>query len=157
VTMMNRVAAETEEFLARTGPRLERHPPAASLRVASAVVQGAHILASELGARLVGVWTESGFTARLISKRRLSQPIVGLTGDENVCRRMGLYYGVVPVLATRPEDDNAMLSQLDTVFIEHGLAVRNDLVVVVAGTRLREPGATNALLIHLVGMKRQVI
>jgi len=152
VAMMNRIAAETEEFLSRTGPKLEHHPPAASLRVTSAVVQGAQILARALAARLVGVWTESGFTARLISKRRLTQSVVGLSPDERVCRRMALFYGVIPVQATRPDDDNAMLAQLDRAFVERGLAERSDLVVVLAGTRLHKPGATNALLIHLVGM-----
>jgi pyruvate kinase len=152
VTMMNRVAAQTEEFLSRSGPKLERQPPTTSLRVTSAVVHGAQLLANELGARLVGVWTESGFTARLISKRRLPQPIVGLSADERVCRLLTLYWGVVPIQATRPDDDNAMLVQLDHLFVDRGLASRGELIVVVAGTRLHKPGATNALLIHLVGM-----
>jgi len=152
VAMMNRIAAETEDFLLRSGPKIERHPPLTSLRVTSAVVHGAKLLSDELGARLVGVWTESGFTARLISKRRLLQPIIGLSADERVCRQMCLYYGVIPLQTNRPADDNAMLGQLDQLFVERGLAARNDLVVVVAGTRLNKPGATNALLIHLVGM-----
>ncbi len=151
VAMMNRIAAETEAFLARTSPPWEPDAASAPLRVTWAVVHGAQVLAHELGARLVGVWTESGFTARLLSKRRLAQTIVGLSADERVCRRMCLYYGVVPMQAPRPVDDGEMLEQLDRAFVQRGLADQNDLIVVAAGTRLREPGATNALLIHLVG------
>ncbi len=152
VAMMNRIAQETEEFLARTGGELPEIPISATVRLTSAVVQGAQVLAGQLNARLVAVWTESGFTARLLSKRRLSQPIVGLSANEQTCRRMALFYGVLPALANRPADDNDMLAQIDQTFVEQGLADRSDLIVVLAGTRLREPGATNALLIHLVGM-----
>ena len=151
VATMNDVAERTEEFLARTGPSPEDQPAPDALRVTWSVVHGAQVLARQLGARLVGVWTESGFTARLLSKRRLDQMIVGLSANERACRRLCLLYGVVPQHANRPDDDNEMLVELDRTFVERGLVEHGDLIVVVAGTRLREPGATNALLIHLVG------
>ncbi len=152
VSTMNRVAQETEEFLARSGPNVERHPHPSTMRVTWAVVHGAQVMASELGANLIAVWTESGFTARLLSKRRLPQTLIGLSVNERTCRRMCLYYGVLPVQAARPSDDNEMLAALDRLFVERRLVENGDLIVVVAGTHLREPGATNALLLHLVGM-----
>jgi pyruvate kinase len=152
VTMMNRVAEQTEEFLARANLQTEQPPAPSALKVTWAVVHGAQVLARQLGVRLVGVWTETGFTARLLSKRHMPQTIIGLSANERTCRRMCLLYGVLPVQANRHDRDDDMLIQLDKVFTERGLAERNDLVLVVAGTRLREPGATNALLIHLVGV-----
>ncbi|MBN1344660.1 MAG: pyruvate kinase [Phycisphaerae bacterium] len=150
VATMNRVARETEEFLARTSALREHRLATSSLRVTWAVVHGAEVLARQLGANLVAVWTESGFTARLLSKRHLPQTIVGLSSNERTCRRMGLLYGVRPLLATRPTVDSEMLMQLDKALDEQGLASSGDLIVVVSGTHLHEPGATNALLIHLV-------
>ena len=150
VRMMNQVSQQTEEFLSRTAGQEEPAPPTLTLRVTWAAVHGAQVMARELGARLIGVLTERGFTARLLSKRRLPRDIVALSADERTCRRMCMLYGVIPVQYSRPENDHEMLAQVDQMLIERGLAEQNDLIVVVAGTRIHEPGATNALFMHLV-------
>ncbi len=153
VEAMNNVARQTEDFLARSERAVDRRQAPSSLRVTWAVVHGAQVLVDQLGGHMVGVWTESGFTARLLSKRRLSQRIIGLSSHERTCRRMCLFYGVEPLHATRPGNDEDMLSQLDQIFLERRLCEQGELIVIVAGTRLREPGATNTLFIHLVGTR----
>lgn len=153
VDAMNNVARQTEDFLARSDKAVDRRQAPSSLRVTWAVVHGAQALVDQVGGRMVGVWTESGFTARLLSKRRLSQRIIGLSSHERTCRRMCLFYGVEPLHATRPAGDEDMLSQLDQIFLERQLCEQGELIVIVAGTRLREPGATNTLFIHLVGTR----
>jgi pyruvate kinase len=150
VQMMNRVAEQTETYLARR--KKEAHVEAPAIRrVTTAVAHGASVLADELNVKLVAVWTETGNTARVLSKHRLSAMIVGLSPDEAVCRRMAMYYGVRPVRMQRNPSVNQMLDELDSVLVARRLAAIGDLILVVAGTHLDEPGATNSLLIHLVG------
>jgi len=150
VKMMNRIAERTEAYLGASGiaPRMEAS--STMRRVTTAVAHGASLLARELDAKLVAVWTGTGKTARLLSKCRLDRPVIGLSPDERVCRRMALYYGVVPVRLPHSDDVPAMLGEVDRMLLDRRLAAEGDMVVVVAGTRLEEPGATNSLLIHLV-------
>lgn len=149
VRMITRVGEKTEAFLATIKRETKVLSPEMR-RVTTAVAHGADLLARELDARVVAVWTEAGNTARLLSKHRLDQPVVGLCPDEHVCRRMAMYYGVRPIVAKRRPSTRDMTVQVDRLLVEGGLAAAGDLVVIVAGTHLDEPGATNALLIHLV-------
>jgi len=68
-----------------------------------------------------------------------------------VCRRMAMYYGVLPIRMARISHAPTMLVEIDRILLDRHLAEAGDLIVVVAGTHLDHPGDTNALLIHLVG------
>jgi len=152
VRMINRIARETEAFLARQpAAGLGALAAPESLRVTSAVAHGASLVARELNAKLVAVWSETGNTARLLSKYRLPQPIVTLSPHERVCRQVAMNYGVIPVHAAQPANPEHMLRKLDELLTARGLAEPNDLILVIAGTQLHRPGATNNLLIHIVG------
>lgn len=151
VTMMNRIAEQTERYLkgrvetARMDARLTMR------RVTTAVAHGANLLARELDATLVAVWTRTGNTARLLSKTRLNVPVIDLSPDASVCRRMSIYYGVLPVLLRRRTPTSAMLREVDALLMQQGRVQPGDLIVVVADTRLEQQGATTRLLLHLVG------
>jgi len=151
VRMMVRIAEQTEGYLAegRAVTRLEGRP--ALPRIPTAVAQGTALLARDLDAKLVAVWTQTGNTARLLSKCRLPIPVIGLSPDDFVCRRMAMYFGVVPAQLARRDELLEMLRDVDTYLMENALAREGDMIVVVAGTRLHQIGSTNALLIHLVG------
>jgi len=145
------IANQTEAFIA-AGP--EDSAPGASpqeFRITSAVVRGAVGIARELNVKALVVWTESGNTVRLLSKRRPGPLIVGLTASERVCRWMSLYYGVQPIQLPWREPQQNMVAEVDRALCRRKLAATNDAVVIIAGTHLCEAGATNALLIHLVG------
>ncbi|HWL94524.1 MAG TPA: pyruvate kinase [Phycisphaerae bacterium] len=151
VRMMVRIARETEADM-RSRNELARVDATRTLRrITTAVAHGASLLTRELDAHLVAVWTDTGNTARLLSKTRLNVPVLGLSPDAHVCRRMSMYYGIIPTLATRHERILQMLKEVDDLLIRRQLAKPGDLIVVIAGTRLEQEGATNALLMHLVG------
>jgi len=150
VRMMNRIAEQTEAYLNRQSAAARVDASRTMRRITTAVAHGANLLARELEAKLVGVWTQTGNTARLLSKTRLNVPVVGLSPDETVCRRMSLYYGVIPMRRKRQAEMPAMLGELDRVLLEQHFARPGDLIVVIAGTRLEHDGATNSLLMHLV-------
>jgi pyruvate kinase len=151
VRMLTRIAAHTETYL-RECQVTGRIDPAASMRrVTTAVAHSAGLLQRELDAKLVAVWTETGNTARLLSKTRLAVPIIGLSPDDAVCRRMKLYAGVHPLRLDRPRPIMDMVKALDRELIAHGHVIGGDLVLIVVGTRLTSPGATGALICHIVG------
>lgn len=135
----------------RLAKRGNREVMAAALRVTSAVARGAALLARDLNAKLIAVWTRVGNTPSLLSKHRLEMPIVGLSPNEAVCRRMAMLYGVTPIRLEHGGSDEAMLARLDDALIRRGLARPGDLTIVITGTELTRPGSTNTLLIHLVG------
>lgn len=153
VRMMNRIAAQTEAYLADSGAFSRMDAEATAKPVTTAVAHGANLLARELAAKVIAVWTEQGETVRLLGKCRPNRPVVGLSPEASICRRMSLYYGVVPVCAARPKQSAAMLRAVDEILLSRKLAAVGDLIVVVDGTRLEGAGATNALLIHLVGQE----
>lgn len=151
VEMLGRIAEQTENYLRECGEAARIDPSRTMRRITTAVAHGANLLARELEAKLVAVWSETGNTVRLLSKTRLNVSVIGLSPDERVCRRMTMYYGVLPLQLERKRDAEQMLSAVDAALREQGWVDPGDLIVVVAGTRLEEAGATNALMIHLVG------
>jgi pyruvate kinase len=118
---------------------------------ASAIASGAVHTAHHLGARLVAVWTSSGETVRLVAQYRMSIPVVGLTYQEPVWRRMGLLYGVIPVRVPPIANPAEMAGVLDAKLLDRGLVQLGDLIVVVASTRPTHPGNTDTTLVHRIG------
>lgn len=151
VRAMCDIARETERYLRERNESARVDAARTLRRITTAVAHGASLLSRELDAKLVAVWTDTGNTGRLLSKTRLNTPVIGLSPDLHVCRRMSMYYGLTPIRATRPVRILQMLKELDERLIAAGYVSPGDLIVVVAGTRLDKEGATNALLMHLVG------
>jgi pyruvate kinase len=148
VATMGRIAREAESIphLAHPPP-----PPSGALDVAVTVCKAAVQVATDLGARAIVAFSESGATARFVSRFRPRVPILGLTPDESTRRRMALYWGVEAASPLdRGVDLGAMIAQGDERICAEGMASPGDLVVVVAGTPGGR-GATNRVLVHRVG------
>jgi pyruvate kinase len=148
VATMGRIAREAENT-----PQLASPPPPATgaLDVTATVCKAAVQIATDLAASAVVAFSESGATARFVSRFRPRMPILGLTPNEATRRRMALYWGVE---AASPLDQGvelaAMIAQGDQRICDEGLATPGDLVVVVAGTPGGR-GGTNRVLVHRVG------
>ncbi len=155
IKMMSRIARQTETLLKEKGMTSRVNATSTLRLVTTAVAHSTAMLANELNARLVVLWTQVGNTARLLSKCRLNRPIVGLSPDESVCRRMSMYFGVVPVQMKRKKRTLDMINDVDKMLLQKNLVDVGDLIVVVAGTRLEQAGSTNALLIHLVSDSKE--
>ena len=96
-------------------------------------------------------FTESGATARYVSRFRPRTPIIGLTTSETARRRMALFWGV-ETAAPLPVGTQVrgMIDEADTRVVQEGLLDPGDLVVVVAGSPGGR-GGTNRVLVHRVG------
>lgn len=95
--------------------------------------------------------TESGHTARMISKYRPKAPIVAVTSYDYVCRRLALVWGVYPQLSQRATTTDEMLDFAVDASVNSSIVKHGDLVVITAGVPVGEAGTTNLMKIHIVG------
>jgi pyruvate kinase len=148
VATMARIAREAEATPYRSAPP----PPAVGmLDVPATVCRAAVQMATDLGARAIVAFTESGATARMVSRFRPGTPILGLTTSEAARRRMALFWGV-ETAAPLPVGTQVrgMIAEADERIVREGLLAPGDLIVVVAGSPGGR-GGTNRVLVHRVG------
>ena len=150
VAVMDRVARRTERYLAENPPATRRADYDPLHPVASALSEGAYHVAQWLRPEVVAVSTASGDTAVLLSKERMSIPIVGVSADPRAVARMCLYYGVRPVLAGRLASLDDLFALAEEVALAEGLAERSDEVLLVAGDPFGVSGTTNTLQVRRV-------
>ena len=106
--------------------------------------------ARETGAKVVVAFTESGTTARLLSKERPPMPIVVYTPHEAVRRRMALYWGVRPrAMRTIPNTDE-LIRELERSLREEKLAGSGDRIVILLGAPAGTRGSTNLMKLHTI-------
>ncbi|MCM3704774.1 MULTISPECIES: pyruvate kinase [Cytobacillus] len=95
--------------------------------------------------------TESGHTARMISKYRPKAPIVAVTSNDHVSRRLSLTWGVYPQIGQKAATTDDMLDIAVEESLNSGIVASGDLVVITAGVPVGEAGTTNLMKIHVVG------
>ena len=148
VATMCRIAREAEAT-----PYLSAPPPPAvgKLDVPATVCRAAVQVATDLGARAIVAFTESGATARYVSRFRPRTAIIGLTTSEAARRRMALFWGVETASPLGVGTQvRGMIDAADQRIVQEGLAEPGELVVVVAGSPGGR-GGTNRVLVHRVG------
>ncbi len=153
VHIMNHIADLTERYM--SGIEQVGHPIVLdrALAMSSAVAAGVWELAHELAAKLVVVWSQSGATARVLSKFRFSAPVIAFSNEERALRQMALQYGVIPRRMSPPESTKDLITRVDAVVQEEGFAAQSDRIVIVAGPSMGVPGTANQVIIHTVGME----
>src|SRR5690606_28907879 len=147
--MMARIWQEAE-----TAPITRRQPVpflGAMNRVASAVAQAATEAAVNLGINTIVAFTESGSTARLISKYRPAARVVAFTPIESTLRKMALFWGVTAHPFERREYTDHEIAAAEKILEKEKICHRGDLVVMVAGIPPNQRSATNLMKIHLIG------
>jgi pyruvate kinase len=119
-------------------------------QVGSAIAHAAASTATELGARVIIAFTESGTTALRCSKARPPMPVIAASPHPEVLRRTALYSGVVPLLVSPGRDTDEMISNATAAAVRSGMVRPGDRVVVVAGVPVGRPGQTNLLKVETV-------
>ena len=100
--------------------------------------------------KLVVALTESGNTARLISKYRPEADILAVTFDEITQKSLMLNWGVIPVVTEKPASTDDMFDVAEKVALHSGLVESGDDIVIVAGVPLGEAVRTNTMRIRTV-------
>jgi pyruvate kinase len=102
-----------------------------------------------LNAAAIVVLTETGRTARQVSRNRPRRPVIAASRDVTACRRLALDWGTVPVLmGEMPEGGDPIWTDSVTAGKLSGLLTRGERVVFTAGTIAGQPGMTNMLKVE---------
>ena len=146
VTMMARIVVEAEQNL-RDFPRRRREKH--SLGVAETICEAVAHAAEDLPMGAIAVFTETGNTARMISKYRPKAGIYALSYVPAVCNRMNLLWGVQPLAQAPVHSGDDMLMAAEQALLARGRLQAGDVLAVVAGTQMAS-GSTNFMRLHVV-------
>ncbi|WP_251151160.1 pyruvate kinase [Cellulosimicrobium sp. Marseille-Q4280] len=116
-----------------------------------AITRAAAEIGEILGVKYLVTFTQSGDSARRMSRLRSSIPLLAFTPREHVRNVLSLTWGTQTYQVPEVENTDAMVGQVDTTLQANGLAEVGDLVVVVSGAPVGQPGTTNSILVHKIG------
>ncbi|MCR4956344.1 MAG: pyruvate kinase [Lachnospiraceae bacterium] len=119
--------------------------------ITNAISHATCMTAMDLNATAIITVTQSGRTARMISKYRPSCPIIGFCVDEKVSRQLNLSWGVLPMLLAEHESASDLFEASVDEAMKAGLLESGDVVVITAGVPVGVSGTTNLIKVHVAG------
>lgn len=149
VTMMNRIIETTEQHSAYQSI-IHALDPEVEPSAQHAVSAGAAFVAQAINARAIVAFTWSGTTAYRIARERSEVPLITLTPQLHIARRLALVWGAHSVQSDQISEYDEMVDQACTRAREGGFASEADQIVIVAGVPFGVPGSTNNLRVATV-------
>lgn len=137
-------ALQYEKILAGAGPTVEKN-------VTDAISYATCNVAEELGAAAIVTPTESGHTARMVSKYKPRSPVIAVTPRCGVAAQLQVTWGVTPVLCPPAQTTDDMFVTAIGAAKDTGLIDDGDLVVLTAGVPVGVSGTTNLLRVETIG------
>ena len=131
--------------------QLRKRPVMANPDITNAIAHATCTTAMDLNASAIVTVSNSGRTARMVSKYRPACPIIGCSISKNTCRQLNLSWGVTPILVDIQESSDALFDHAVDRAVEEGLVSQGELVVLTAGVPLGVSGTTNLLKVHVAG------
>lgn len=153
VLTMSRIAEKAESALNYREMFLKQRI-AQDTSVTEAISQSVAISALDLNAKAIISSTESGQTARMVSKYRPAAPIVAVTTQDRTLRRLALTWGVTPVKGEQASSTDEMFDYALQGGVKSGLVKEGDLVVITAGVPLGRSGSTNLLKVDQIPQEK---
>ncbi|MCX5523430.1 pyruvate kinase [Streptomyces bobili] len=148
-TMAKIVEAAEEDLLAAGLPPLtERNKPRTQ---GGAVARAAAEIGDFLGAKFLVAFTQSGDTARRLSRYRSPIPLLAFTPEPATRSQLNLSWGVETFLGPQVDSTDAMVDQVDELLLKYGRCEKGDAVVITAGSPPGVSGSTNLVRVHHVG------
>ncbi len=151
VQTMARIAERAERAVLRPEPGRHRQEV---VGFPEAISDAARHAAHDLGAKAIVAFTQSGFSARLMSQERPEVPIIALTPLVEVQRRLGLSWGVSSRLCRKVETTDEMIEEAEATLLGDGTVRAGDTVVIISGAPMWVTGSTNLLKLHRIGERR---
>jgi len=149
VSIMARIIVEAEcNMRDFTQPRRRREHQQ-RLSVAETICESIAHAAEDLPMGAIAIFTETGNTARMISKHRPRSPIYAFTHVVPVVHRLNLFWGVHPVRCRQAHSAEQMVTMAEQALVRRGVLEPGDVLGVVAGTR-QASGSTNLMRLHIV-------
>ncbi|MFE1859686.1 pyruvate kinase [Streptomyces anandii] len=148
-TMSKIVAAAEEDILAKgLAPLTDRNKPRTQ---GGAVARAAAEIGDFLGARFLVAFTQSGDTARRLSRYRSPIPLLAFTPEPATRSQLSATWGVETFLGPRVNSTDAMVAQVDELLLRYGRCEKGDVVVITAGSPPGVAGSTNMVRVHHIG------
>ena len=117
-----------------------------------AISQAACRVAESVEAAAILAFTQTGSTAALVAKHRPRVPVYAVTPSQAVRRRMALYAGVRSIRVDIEGDTEAQIRSVEAAVLAAGVLQKGDVVVITMGSPVSDPGTTNLLKIHRLGI-----
>ena len=147
VKIMARIIERTEEVALDQIPPL-KHSPATK---GGAITKAATEVGATVGAKFLVAFTQSGDSARRMSRLRSPIPMLALTPEVGTYNRLALSWGIESMLTKVVNHTDEMVMQVDSILIESKRVSIGDLVLIVAGSPPGIPGSINAMRVHKIG------
>ncbi len=148
VAIMSRIVCEAEMHQARMAPSFRRRE-ARELSISEAICESVAHIGEDLKMQVISVYTETGNTARLISKYRPKSDIFAFCHVEPICNWLNLLWGVHPLLCEQIKSVEGMVRNADDELKSRGAVRPGDVIGIVAGTQ-SSSGSTNFIRLHRV-------
>lgn len=150
LAVMSKIAEQAENSM-DYWKRFLTHQSEMSASVTNAISHATCTTALDLKASAIITVTQSGHTARMISRFRPACPIIANTTNPKVQRQLNLSWGVLPYLVGMANTTDEMFDMGIEKALESGLVRNGDLTVITAGSPVGISGTTNILKVHIVG------
>jgi len=151
VKMMDAIIEQAEAHAAEWGRWDGLPEPTCCYDDTYYLTQAARQLANDRDVTALAVFTESGRTACVLSKERPAVPLVACTSNQDTYQRLGLYWGVQPLLVTRARNMDEMLRFVETALLASQSVKVGEQVVLTFGYPLNQGRPSNTTLLHTVG------
>jgi len=149
IAMMAKIILESEAQMSLE-PHFAPTRTRKSLTVPETICECMAHSAQDLDLAAIAIFTESGNTARLLSKYRPEAPIFALSPFEHVVHRAMLLWGTYPIQCARFNGTDTLVNTAEDILESRGYVKKRQVVGIVAGT-VTKTGATNFMRLHLVG------
>ena len=147
VTTMARIIERTEEAMLDRIPGLLHSPQTKG----GAITKAATEVGGIVGAKYLVAFTQSGDSARRMSRLRSPINIMALTPTLEVFNQLALSWGIEPKITPMVSHTDEMVAQVDRILIDSNRVQKGENVIIVAGSPPGIPGSTNAMRVHRVG------
>ena len=147
---MSAIAERTEnEVHYRDNRLVDAH--SGQISVSDATAHAACLTARDVNATAIVTVSESGNTARLLSKYRPAQPIIACVMNEQVQRQLSISWGITPLMMPLAHSTDELIEMSTALAKENGYLHDGELAVVTAGVPVGVSGTTNMIKIHMIG------
>ncbi|HLQ83589.1 MAG TPA: pyruvate kinase [Pseudogracilibacillus sp.] len=150
VQTMNRIALKTESGLDHA-TILKKRSQKTLITITDAISQSVTHTAANLGVSAIITPTQSGHSARMVAKYRPKAPIIAVTFNEYVKRRLSLVWGIYAIRGQEAETTDELLDTAVNMGLETKIIERGCKVIITAGVPVGVSGTTNLMKVHVIG------
>jgi len=148
VRMLSKIAKEVEPALVRKNNFETLRTPNSPITIPDAISSATSQVANDLDIKTIITCTQTGSTARFVSKHRPKQLILAVTPSLNTYRRLALVWGVIPILTEPIQNTDDMMKKGIEAAKEAGYIKEGETIVMTGGVPVWKPGSTNLLRVY---------